>query len=179
MIITILSLILLLYSEDGSIVSKLQDKFLTINTLQADFSQSSNSAGSIKGEFLFKKENNYRITLRKNIIISDGTTIWNKDIERKKVVISNVAEDPLAFSLTDYILNYPSKCTIIEESLSSGYLIKLDSKDPDLNFESAELTISDEFIIQMIKVNDFAGNTFSFVFNNIQIDGLLSEELFK
>ena len=179
MIITIFSLILLFYIEDGSTVSNLQDKFSSINTLKADFSQSANSGGSINGKFLFKKENNYRINLRNNIIISDGTTIWNKDLERKKVVISNVAEDPLAFSLTDYIMNYPSKCAITEEKLSDGYLIKLEAKDPELNFKSAELTISEEFIIRGIKVNDFAGNTFSFIFSNIQVDGLISDALFS
>ena len=107
MIGLLFSMILLLFVQDGSVVSKLQDKFLSINTLQADFTQSSSSGTSIKGKFLFKKENNYRIILASNIIISDGETIWNKDIERKKVVISNVDEDPLAFSLSDYILYYP------------------------------------------------------------------------
>ena len=102
-------------TEKLDLVEKLQNKFASIEFLSADFSQNYNSESSLKGKFYFKKKNNYRIELPNNIIISDGTTIWNNDTKRERVVISNLDEDPLAFSLSEYIFTYPEKCEVFEE----------------------------------------------------------------
>ncbi len=47
--------------------------------------------------FIFLKTIIIELNYANNIIISDGKSIWNEDIKRKKVVVSNVDEDPLAF----------------------------------------------------------------------------------
>jgi len=87
MIITIFSIILFFSSQNMDVVDKLQEKFLGVETLKADFLQSTSSGTSISGKFYFKKKNKHRIELDNNIIISDGKTIWNNNLERKKVVI--------------------------------------------------------------------------------------------
>lgn len=179
MINFLLCLFILVFSNSGETISKLQNKFESIKYLQADFKQSSNEGNSISGKFYFLKKNNYRIELGNNIIISDGQSIWNEDIKRKKVVISNVDEDPLAFSLYEYIYDYPAKCKISEEKVENGYVITLDASATDLNFKTAKLSINDEYLINKISVTDFGNNEFILNFNNINIDKVMDSDLFK
>ena len=169
--------LLLIGNSDGTI-TKLQNKFESIKYLQADFKQSSKEGKSISGKFYFSKKNNYRIELGNNVIISDGESIWNEDSKRKKVVISRIDEDPLAFSLSEYIYDYPAKCKISEEKVDNGYLINLDASNTDLNFKTARLWINENYLITKISVIDFGGNEFLLNFNNIVIDRVLESDLF-
>jgi len=174
-------LMILFFLIDGNdtTVLKLQSKFESIKFLQADFNQINSTGSSLTGRFYFKKENNYRIELASNIIISDGSSIWNEDTKRRKVVISNIDEDPLAFSLYDYIYNYPSKCEISEETSDDGFVIILDGKNTDLNFKTAKLWINDRYLINKIVVTDFGGNSFTLSFTNIIIDKSIDGSYFQ
>ncbi len=178
MINLLLCLFVFLFNNNDGTVSKLQAKFETIKYLQADFSQSSNEGKTISGKFYFSKKNSYRIELGNNIIISDGKSIWNEDTKRKKVVISNIDEDPLAFSLAEYIYDYPAKCVVTEEKVSNGSLLILDANKADLNFKTAKLWINDIYLITKISVIDFGGNEFILNFNNIVVDRVINSDFF-
>lgn len=179
MINLLLVLTLFLFQgNDTTTITKMQTKFESIKYLQADFSQGANSKNFLKGKFYFLKEDNYRLELPNNIIISDGISIWNEDIKRNKVIISNVDEDPLAFSLSEYIYEYPSKCSITEEELDEGYVLNLSAVDSELTFKQAKLWINKNFLIEKILVVDFGGNTFNLQFSNIVIDRSINESLF-
>jgi outer membrane lipoprotein-sorting protein len=168
-----------LFGANNDIVTKLQEKFEKIQYMKADFSQISESKNSISGKFYYAKENKYRIELPNNIIISDGQSIWNNDIKRNKVIISNIDEDPLAFSLRQYMFEYPSKCKITEEKVKNGYLLFLDASDTELNFKSAKLWITVDYLIEKILVIDFADNPFTLQFNNISLLNSIDENLFE
>lgn len=162
-----------------TVIERLQQKFESINYLQADFSQSAGNQNFLNGQFYFKKENNYRIELSSNTIISDGLSIWNVDKKRNKVIISNLDEDPLAFSLSDYIYNYPAKCEVTEETTTDGFLLTLSGKNTDLNFESARLSVNQDYLITKIAVSDFGGNTFILKFSNIKINDAIDKSFFN
>jgi outer membrane lipoprotein-sorting protein len=179
MINFIIGLMIILLSNPDSTIIKLQEKFESINYLQSDFKQSSNDGKSISGKFYFSKTNNYRIELSNNIIISDGKSIWNEDLGRKKVIVSNVDEDPLAFSLSEYIYDYPNKCKVTEEKVNDGYLIILDGSDTELNFKIAKLWINNDFLIKKISVVDFGGNEFLLNFSSIVTNKTLDSKLFQ
>jgi outer membrane lipoprotein-sorting protein len=166
-------------NQNESTILKLQAKFESIKYMQADFSQNSNGESSLLGKIYFSKKNNYRIELSNNIIISDGSSIWNEDIKRKKVIVSNIDEDPLAFSLSEYIYEYPSKCDITEERVDAGYLVILSGENTDLKFKTAKLWVNQNYLIYKIVVSDFGGNTFTLKFTNIVIDEFIDNSYFE
>ncbi len=160
-------------------ITKLQNKFEQITYFSADFSQGISGSNSLSGKFYFSKENNYRIELPDNIIFSDGNTIWNRDIKRKKVIISNVDEDPLAFSFYEYIYDYPSKCEVSEKKSGNEIILTLSSRESDLNFKTAQLWISQDYLITKIRVTDFSGSAFSLLFSNINVNNKIDASKFK
>lgn len=165
-----------LFGQD--VVKKLQNKFNNIHTLQAKFIQAT-AGTSLSGKFSFRKENNYRIEFLNNIIISDGKNIYNIDKKRKRVVISNLEDDPLSFSLYDYIFNYPSICEVTEEKLDNGYLLSFDASKRNFNFKLAQLWVSTSYLITKIKVIDFTGNEFVFNFSEMKVDQIFPSDYFK
>lgn len=167
-----------LQSTELNSIEKLQHKFENISNLEADFIQSSNGKNLMSGKFYFSQKNNYRIELKNNTIISDGNSIWNEDKKRNKVIISNINDDPLAFSLREYIYEYPKYCKISEEKVTEGTIMSFTPKNSDLNFKLAKLWIGTENLINKIEVFDFGGNSFLFEFRKIQINKSFNMGLF-
>jgi outer membrane lipoprotein-sorting protein len=175
----LLFIFIFVQNDGNEIISKLQNKFEQINYLSADFAQSVPGSNSLIGKFYFSKTNNYRIELQNNIIISDGITIWNHDINRKKVIISSVENDPLAFSLSEYIYNYPQKCKIKQDRIEEETVLILSEADSELNFETVKLWINNEFLITRIDVKDFGGNNYSLLFDKLIINEKIDDSKFK
>lgn len=177
--ISFLLVLALSFFQSESTINKLQNKFESVNYLQADFKQGSNSKNSLNGKFYFTQKEKYRIELNNNIIISDGKSIWNQDIKRNKVIISNLDEDPLAFSLREYIFEYPKKCTVSEEKNGNEITLIFSAEKTDLNFKTAKVLIDNNYLIKKIEVIDFGGNSFSLHFNNIVINKIFDKSIFK
>ena len=59
------------------VLKALQDKFNSINDLQADISQSTDGKQNLIGKLLYKKENKLRFELKNHLIISNGTTSYH------------------------------------------------------------------------------------------------------
>ncbi len=161
-----INLILLFWSlfpqqNIDSTIIEMQKKFESISTFKAEFVQTANSKSIMQGQFYFSKNDNYRIELKSNTIISDGNSIWNIDNTRKKVIISNIEEDPLAFSLRDYIYEYPQKCKVTSEKMDKNItIVNLQADDDGLNFKNAKLWISQDYLITKIQFSDYGGNEF-------------------
>ena len=166
--------------QNETIISKIQQKFEDTKDLKSDFVQSSNNVNVMKGKFYFFQKNNYKIELEKNEIICNGKTIWNIDKSKKKVIISNIEDDPLAFSLREYIYSYPSKCKVSEEKIdANNYLITLDAANSDLNFKQAKLWVNEKYLITKILVEDLSNSKLEFAFSNIDININLSKSFFQ
>ncbi|PID60425.1 MAG: hypothetical protein CR986_03985 [Ignavibacteriae bacterium] len=165
--------------EEGSLVEKLQHKFNEVDNLYSDFQQQANNGNFILGKFYFAKENKYRIELPKNIIISDGKSIKNKDLKRKKIILSNIEDDPLSFSLREYIYDYPEKCKVTEYVSTEEQKIILESRNNELNFKSVTIWVSPDYLISKIIINDWSGSTFILKFDNIKINTKQDLSLFE
>lgn len=181
--ILFLVLFSLIFNQTDEVTSivKIQNKFESLQNIEADFIQSVDDKKIMKGKFFFSQMNNYRIELKNNIIISDGKSIWNIDNKRKKVIISNIDNNPLAFSLRDYIFNYPQKCDVSEEDYGERKVITLFplQNQNQMNFKLAKIWIDQNYLIRKIEVYDFGNNLYLFEFNNIKIDQSLNEDKFK
>jgi len=180
MINLLMSLLLIAsQNQQDSVISKMQQKFETVKTLQADFVQTSNNINLMKGKFYFSQKENYRIELENNTLISNGETIWNIDKKRNKVIISNVEDDPLAFSLHEYIYEYPKKCKITVLKIEGdNNLVILDSDGSNLNFKLAKLWVNKNYLITKIIFEDFSGSEYEFSFSNIKLNVNLDSEIF-
>ena len=167
------------------IIDKAQNKFDKIENLKAKFSQTIYSNQSIKslgfeGEFYYKKENSFRITLPNREIISDGKSVWNYDKKAIKVVISEADFDEASFSLREIIYTYPAKCDLLLVESNSGlHYIKAIPKDSELNFKEVYLTITNKYLLNKVEIVDFNNMKFIFELSSIKLNQNIDDNLFQ
>lgn len=104
-----------LYSQDDitaqDIIKNVQDNYRNITDAKATFSQtikfSKGKSQSSSGTLYIKKENKYRIETGSQTIVTDGSTSWSYNSNKKQVVIDNYRESGNSFSPNKYLFQYP------------------------------------------------------------------------
>lgn len=167
-----------------SVISAIQTKFLTVNDLQADFTQKinySNSDNTVKlsGKFYFKKENKLRIEVQDREIISDGINIWNYDESNDKLIISLYEDEYTTFSLPTIINVYPDLCDKQMDRNERGEVsIKFIPNEDQLNFKTAVISVTSDYNIDKIEITDYNEMKFTFELESIETNSNLSDQLF-
>ncbi|MGE5402034.1 MAG: LolA family protein [Ignavibacteriales bacterium] len=185
----IIALTVAVNAQNSTALKDLQNKFYSINTLSADFVQTSrlslkDKSLSLKGKFYYQKENRYRIEFRNSEIISDGSTVWNFNKNTKKVIINDLnSHDASAFSLRTILIDYPAKSTVetLPKEVISGNkynVIRLNSKGGQ-GFKSIKVWSDDNSIIRQVEITDNAGTQHIFELLNIKINPELSGSKFS
>ncbi|MGE5680018.1 MAG: outer membrane lipoprotein chaperone LolA [Bacillota bacterium] len=185
-ILKIILPVLILYGvlqAQTPVIQNIQNKFSKINTLNADFSQSSRINGShnnfsTKGKIYYQKDDKYRIELRNQEIISDGTTFWNFNKKTNKVVINDLKNEKSAFSFKNLIQDYPSRSNVESagrETFDGENLdvTKLTPKKKGENYSLIKIWSDQNSLVRRVEITDKAGLVNSFEFSNIRLNSAI------
>ena len=141
------------------VLKALQDKFNSINDLQADISQSTDGKQNLIGKLLYKKENKLRFELKNHLIISNGTTSWNYSKKENKVIISSVDEESEGiFSVKKLIYEYPSQCELSLEDEGGQKILTLVPSSTSLSFNYLKLYVNSDNLISKVLLSEGAGS---------------------
>jgi outer membrane lipoprotein carrier protein len=167
--------------KEDELVNKLQKKFETINDLTVDVVQKSHGKEILSGKLSYKKENQFYLDLKSNLIVSDGSTIWNYNKENKKVIINDVDEtDPSFFSFNRIIFDYPQKCDLSsEKNGDSDILIFVPKQNSNLGFNEAKVWISKDNLIDKVELAGSGSEKTEVDFSNYNMNQNLKESKFK
>ena len=147
-------------SAQTDIVDRVLDRYSSLETLQARFTQTMTSDifdedERIRGS-IFMRGEAYRILTGTRTIVTDGTTSWIFDAFEKQVLIDNQIEDESTFSVHEFLYAFDERFSV-EGSQRSGDLwrIALTPIDPDDYFQHLELLVRDsDAIIVGLDVDD-------------------------
>jgi outer membrane lipoprotein-sorting protein len=160
------------------ILKSLQDKFGTISDLSANVVHVS-MGQTLSGKLLFKKENNFHLDFKNNIIVSNGVHIWNYSKKDNKVIISDFDDsDPSSISINKIIYDYPSESNIKSETDVEGdVLILVPKENSELNFTLVKIWVNKENLISKVKINSGSGET-EIRFSNYKLNRNLADSQF-
>lgn len=156
-------------AQDNNLQLKsLQNKFETINDLTVDVVQRSGGQEVLSGKLSYKRESSgsgkINLDMKNNLIVSDGSTIWNFNKSKNKVIINSVDEsDPSYFSFSSIIYEYPSQCYLTTDG---DVLILTPKEDSFLNFDKAKLFIGKENLVNKLVVESAGAGSFEIIFSN-------------
>lgn len=169
------------------IISEVQKKYSGINDLKATLTQTIESSATsepqlIKADLYFKKENNFRLEFKNQLVISNGITSWNYSKTAKRVVISNYEEN--FFSPQTLLFNLPSKSSSKFDGMEKigdeeYFVVSFSPKGSDFNFKALKVWIAKTYLIKKVEVEDWAQNKYSFMFSDSKINSDLKENLFN
>lgn len=166
----------------NSLLTALQNKFNSLSNFSADFVQKIENKTNLSGKIFFKKENKIRLETKNSIIISDGKTNWNYNLNQDKVIISDYDEsDPSVFSLNKIIYDYPKECEISESTDSeSKILIFVPKENSTLNFDSAKIFLNAQNLIEKVEIMGLSNNGLIKInFSNYKLDQNLPDSKFS
>lgn len=177
-----------LYAQSAfDVLSKVQNKFQSINNFEASFSQTSikskGQAGiKLSGKFFYEKKNKFNVELNYANIICDGITVWNYNKSSKRVVVSDLINDPTSFSLERFIFDYPPQCTMTlvndENVKKVGAQLELVPKNQKLKFKKAKISVTSDGMVSKMEITDFSDINYEFQFNEIKINQDLPDSKF-
>jgi outer membrane lipoprotein carrier protein len=167
--------------RESELVNKLQKKFETINNLTVDVVLKSQGEEILSGLLSYKKENQFNLDLKSNLIISDGSTIWNYNRESKKVIINEVDKtDPSFFSFNKIVNDYPSKCDLSSERNGNfDVLIFVPRQNSNLGFNKAKVWIDKSDLINKVELTGSGSEKTEIHFSNYKLNQNLSDSKFK
>lgn len=180
------------YADDlNAIISKLQKTYDDIHDIQANFTQFTTSA-SIKqtqkaeGIVYLKKPSMMKWEFKspnKDMIVSDGATIWVYQQDIGQVMIGSAANNGTSIS-NNFLAGMGNlkKDFDIEqaEGDKDSYLLKLNPKTPQPNVQKVHVAVDKKsFMVKKTTVHDMLGNETKVVFENIKTNQSLSANIFK
>ena len=173
------------------IIAKVQKTYEGIQDVQANFAQFTTSA-SIKttqkaeGVVYFKKPGMMKWEYKspgKDIIVSDGITIWIYQQDIGQVMTGNALDNGTSISnnFLAGIGNLKKDFDIeLAEQDNVAYLLKLNPKTSQPNVQKLYIAVDKKtFLVIKTLVYDMMGNETKVVFENIKTNQSLSDSIFK
>jgi outer membrane lipoprotein carrier protein len=167
--------------KENELINKLQKKFETITDLTVDVVLKSHGKAILSGKLSYKKENQFYLDLKSNLIVSDGSTIWNYNKENNKVIINDVDEtDPSFFSFNKIVYDYPVKCDLSSERNGDfDVLIFVPKQNSNIGFEEAKVWIDKDNLISKVELSGSGSEKTEVDFSNYKLNQNLTGSKFK
>lgn len=141
------------------VLKSLQNKFDSINDLQANISQTTDGKQNLTGKLFYKKENMFRLELKNHLIISNGKTSWNYSNKENKVIISEVNDESEGmFSINKLVYEYPSDCDVSLAEEEGSAVLVLIPNNLKLSFNYLKLFINPDNLISKVILSEGAGS---------------------
>jgi outer membrane lipoprotein-sorting protein len=175
----VISLTLNISAQDADQrLKELQNEFESINDLTVDVVQKTGGKENLSGKLSYKKENKIYLEIKTNLIVSDGTSIWNYNIPKNKVIINDVDEsDPSFFSFRTIVYDYTAQCNLTSEQ--NGEILVLSPKaGSDLIFSRAKLWLNKENLLTRILLEGTGGGDTEIIFSDYKLNQNLKDSKF-
>lgn len=180
------------FAEDdaATVVSKLQSKYESITSIRAEFTQEVSSKGmpamKSEGKVWLKKPGKMRWEYKKpakDLIVSDGKTIWLFQPDLKQVI-----ERPASMSASSMATDFLSGIGNVEKEFdvklaaleSVNHVLILTPKQEQSGLKKLILEVGKEnSIVEKTVITDHFGNQTAVTFTNIKLNASIKDSLFK
>ncbi len=168
------------------IVSKLQQKYETISTIEADFVQEATSkamkrSDTSEGRVYFKKPGKMRWEYRKplqDLIVSNGKTIWVYQPDLAQA-IEKPFDAGASVLATDFLSGIGDLKKNFKVKVADNGTITLVPKDPGENIRKITLSLDPGGLVRKTTIDDAFGNETSITFKNLKTNTELKDSLFE
>ncbi|UCE19586.1 MAG: outer membrane lipoprotein carrier protein LolA [Gemmatimonadota bacterium] len=171
------------------IVKQVEKRYHSLKTFSAEFDETftwtlAKESRTTHGRFFIKKPDRFRLETEKQIISSDGTTVWRYAIQDSQVFVTDAESDPefppLKNLLFDYVENY-SHVSLGEEVVDDRpcYQLKLIPKIEESYITEMRVWIDKkEKMTKKVAYTDIQNNVTTYVLDNIETNEKIKDDIF-
>ena len=171
------------------IVRQVDKKYHSIKTFSAEFEETftwtlARESRTSQGRFFIKKPDRFRLETEKQIISSDGKTVWRYAIPDSQVFVTDAETDPDFPLLKDLLFDYVEHYTHIllgEEKLDGAdcYRLKLIPKEEDSYVTEMMIWIDrKEWLTRKVEYTDIQRNVTTYLLSEVKKNKKIDDTLF-
>ena len=171
------------------IVRQVDKKYHSIKTFSAEFEETftwtlARKSRTSQGRFFIKKPDRFRLETEKQIISSDGKTVWRYAIPDSQVFVTDAETDPDFPLLKDLLFDYVEHYTHIllgEEKLDGAdcYRLKLIPKEEDSYVTEMMIWIDrKEWLTRKVEYTDIQRNVTTYLLSEVKKNKKIDDTLF-
>lgn len=190
LILTILITVLVAFGQSANeIVERVQKRYRSLKTFSAEFEETftwtlAKRSRTSHGRFFIKKPDRFRLETEKQVISSDGKTVWRYAIQDSQIFVTDAESDPdfpfLKNLLFDYVEKY-SHVFLGEDTLKglNCYRLKLIPKEEDSFITELLVWIHQkEWLTKKVEYTDIHRNVITYTLSDIRINKKIKDEIF-
>ena len=171
------------------IVQRVEKKYQSFKTFSAEFEETfswtlAKKSRTSTGQFFIKKPDRFRLETEKQIVSSDGKTVWRYAIPDSQVFVTDAESDsdfPLLKDLLfDYVENY-SHMLLGEEKLHDAecYRLKLIPKEEDSYVTEMMVWIDKkEWLTRKVEYTDIQRNVTTYLLTDVKRNKKIDDNIF-
>lgn len=174
------------FAAEDDTVSKLQKKYETISTIEADFVQEATSkamkrSDTSEGKVYFKKPGKMRWEYKKplqDLIVSNGKTVWvfQPDLAQ---AIEKPFDAGAAGLATDFLSGIGDLKKNFKVKVVDANTVTLVPKDSGENIKKITLALDAKGLVKKTTIDDAYGNETAITFKNMKTNVELKDSLFE
>ena len=172
------------------IVRRIQERFKEFKDFSSDFHQEFywklvEKTQGFRGKLYIKKPSKFRIENDKQVVVSDGKSIWIYSPENEQVIVDDYRKledssspERLLFRYSErYVPKYLGEKRVLGKSC---YLIELTPKQEDAEFVQMKAWVDrKQWLTLKVECLDFNENMTTYTLSNVRIDSKLEDSLFR
>jgi outer membrane lipoprotein carrier protein len=171
------------------IVKSVEKKYHTLKTFSAQFEETftwtlAEESRTTHGRFFIKKPDRFRLETEKQVISSDGTTVWRYAIQDSQVFVTDAESDPEFPPLKNLLFDYVEKYSHVylgEETVDDTpcYRLKLIPKIEESYITEMRAWIDKkEKMTKKVAYTDIQKNVTTYVLKNIETNKKIQDDIF-
>jgi len=173
----------------GKALENVRAKYLQMNDISADFTQSvklryRQSGQKTSGSIQVKKGNKYRIVTEQQTIVTDGKKVWMYTPSSKQVLLDVFKQNRQQFSPDKFLTGLPKDFSAIKlDTVDSLFILSLlPSKTASISSTMTSVTVwvdKESWIVEKIEYSDKNGTATSILLSNIRFNKGIADANFK
>lgn len=171
------------------VILRLKNKYDTIKTLRAEFTQTMSSSfsdgtESFSGKLMLEGDK-YRVETGTQTLVTDGIVTWIYNASENQLLINDTVEDETTFSINEFFFNYPDRYEVLGVEVvqidgQKHFRLNLKPKREDAFFQEVTLWMRDQdTVITRLEVTDLNETKMAFVLDNIELNPPLDRDTFR
>lgn len=173
----------------GEIVKRVEKKYQSIKSFSAEFEESftwtlAKKSRTSQGRFFIRKPDRFRLETERQILTSDGETVWRYVIPDSQVFVTDAETDPdfplLKDLLFDYVENY-SHILLGQEKLGETecHWLKLIPKEEDSYITEMRVWIdAKEWLTRKVEYTDIQDNITAYTLSDVKRNKKIDDDVF-
>lgn len=172
------------------VLQRIRAAYERVNTFQASFDQTfvwklAGTRQQMRGQFLMKKPNRFRLQSEAQTVVTDGRTVWSYSPATKQVIINDYDPATMPLRPDNFLFQFPDerRARYVGASLLDGarvHVVDIAPQDSSYGIRTMRVWVDDQtWVAKKVQYLSVSLDTTTYVLQQVQLNPALPDSVFK